>query len=33
MRYHTVEEKEILLGIIKPPRKKTAKRKVKENES
>jgi hypothetical protein len=26
MRYHTVEEKEILLGIVKPPRKKTAKR-------
>jgi len=33
MRYHTVEEKEILLGIIKPPRKKTAKRKMKEDES
>lgn len=27
MRYHTVEEKEILLGIVKPPKKKTAKRK------
>ena len=27
MRYHTVEEKEILLGIVKPPRKKTAKKK------
>ena len=33
MRYHTVQEKEILLGIIKPPRKKTAKRKAKEDES
>ena len=33
MRYHTVEEKEILLGIVKPPRKKTAKRKAKEDES
>lgn len=33
MRYHTVREKEILLGIVKPPRKKTAKRKGEENES
>ena len=34
MRYHSIEEKEILLGIVKPPRRKTAKRKkVNENES
>lgn len=26
MRYHSQEQKEILLGIVKPPRKKTAKR-------
>lgn len=34
MRYHSIQEKEILLGIVKPPRKRTAKRKkVNENES
>jgi len=33
MRYHTVQEKEILLGIVKPPRKKTAKRKAEKDES
>jgi hypothetical protein len=32
MRYHSIEDKQIMLGIIKPPAKRRAKRKKVNND-